>query len=323
MKTNPKGRQPLIERRPIRLDTEPDLFRSLNGTVDLRNGSLREDRIEDWITQQAVGAYVPGFKSALWEDFVFQVANEDAALYQFLQVWFGYCLTGSNRERKLAVFCGAESTEVDLMVSTVQEVMGANYALQATVNGIVDHARPGGAMELSRLIGKRLAVYRRSGDRMTLDDTSVKQLAGCVRIRGKLPYESIRQHRPTHKAVLIGDQSPAVCLNNQRLWRRILFVPFTSHFWDAAEGELGHPRREFDMLLPDKLVEEWHGVLGWMIEGAQFWYRHGLPIPPSVVAAGKACRLAASVKQAEAEPQHEPEASNDAPLSNENAGVSQ
>jgi putative DNA primase/helicase len=73
-----------------------------NGTLDLRTGSLRPHNPEDLITKLAPVEFDIKAKSPTFDRFLKQILV-DKELIRFVQRYLGYSLTGSTKERTMAV----------------------------------------------------------------------------------------------------------------------------------------------------------------------------------------------------------------------------
>ncbi|MDC6416658.1 hypothetical protein LOK85_12325 [Xylella fastidiosa subsp. multiplex] len=101
--------QSMLVVKAERLDTDPWLLNCANGTVDLRTGTLKAHRPEDYITRVVLVNYTPMPLHLSLKDTGAHHLRRRAGqqpLSDFLQRWFGYCATGSVREHKLAVMYG-------------------------------------------------------------------------------------------------------------------------------------------------------------------------------------------------------------------------
>jgi len=94
---------------PEELDTDPMLLNVENGTLDLRTGSLREHLPEDLIIKLASVKFDASAKAPRFSKFLKQIFGEDE-LIRFVQRFLGYSLTGSTKERALAVLYGVGKT---------------------------------------------------------------------------------------------------------------------------------------------------------------------------------------------------------------------
>jgi putative DNA primase/helicase len=112
---------------PEELDTDPMLLNVEHGTVDLRTGSLRSHLPEDLITKLAPVEFDAAANAPAFMKFVKQVLVDDE-LIAFVQRFLGYSLTGSTKERTMAVLHGVgkngNSTQVELFQGLLGDYSG-------------------------------------------------------------------------------------------------------------------------------------------------------------------------------------------------------
>jgi putative DNA primase/helicase len=77
---------------------------------------------------------------------------------------------------------------------------------------------------------------------------------------------------PEFKLIIAGNHKPSLLTVDEAIRRRVNLIPFTVTI----------PAAERDKDLPDKLREEWPGILKWAIEGCLQWRKYGLAAPMAV-----------------------------------------
>ena len=104
---------------------DPWLLATPGGTVDLRTGQLRPANQADHISR--ITAVTPSASHLLSSvaRFLTQATAGDQDLVDFLQRWFGYCLTGITREHSLLFVYGPGGNGKSVMLMTVAGIMGA------------------------------------------------------------------------------------------------------------------------------------------------------------------------------------------------------
>src|SRR5262249_44899289 len=75
------------------LDRDPWLLSCANGTLDLRDGTLRPHDAADLITLGTEVAYLPETPCPRWLQFLTEVFGGDDDLIAFIRRFIGYCLT--------------------------------------------------------------------------------------------------------------------------------------------------------------------------------------------------------------------------------------
>ncbi len=104
----------------------------------------------------------------------------------------------------------------------------------------------------------------------------MKQLTGGDTITARKLFKDFFQFDPTHKIILAVNHKPVIRGTDHANWRRIKLIP-----WTATIGEKEKP----DKHLPDKLRQEWPGILAWAVRGCLEWQRDGLKEPKQVTEA--------------------------------------
>ena len=118
--------EPGIPALPDTFDSDPWLLNVENGTIDLRNGELREHRREDYITKLAPVPYLPVCESECpeWEKFLYQVFEGNDEMIRFVQRAAGYSLSGLTKERCCFFLHGKGRNGKTTLVSTLQKTLG-------------------------------------------------------------------------------------------------------------------------------------------------------------------------------------------------------
>jgi putative DNA primase/helicase len=260
---------------PEELDTDPWLFNVENGTLDLRNGELREHRKEDFITKLAPVIFDPAATRPLWERFLRTVFNDNEALIRYLQRLVGYCLTGSTEEHILPFLYGIGANGKSTFCETILRLLGPDYAIKAAPDLLI--AKPAGTHPTERadLWGKRFVACIETEEGRRMAETLTKELTGGDRIRARRMREDFWEFTPTHHVWLAGNHKPTITGTDNGIWRRIKLIPFNVAIREPDQ----------DKKLPAKLVEELPGILNWALAGCLEWQRSGLREPPIVQAA--------------------------------------
>jgi putative DNA primase/helicase len=267
------------------LDANPWLLNCLNGTVDLRTGELRPHRREDHLTNLCPTNFNPDAGSYHFDRFLEGVFDGHGPTIDFMQRFFGYCLTGDVSEQILAVFHGVGSNGKSTLLNAIQDTLGPDYSMAAPPALLTAKKSERHPTELADLFGQRFVVSQETEDGNRLAESLVKQITGGDRIRARWMRENFWQFSPTHKLVLCTNHKPRVKGTDHAIWRRLVLIPFARKFWNPDKGETGPAELQQDKELPAKLKAEAEGILAWMVRGCLEWQRGGLLIPESVRAA--------------------------------------
>ncbi len=266
--------EPMIPVLPHQLDANSWLLNCLNGTLELRTGTLREHRREDLLTKCCPVEYDAEATCPRWIAFLSDVMAGNQALMDYLQRAVGYSLTGSVEEQCLFFLYGTGQNGKSTFLGVLQAMLG-DYAMQAIPELLIVRGNEQHPTERADLFGKRLVTTIEVESGKRLAEALVKQLTGGDRIRARRMREDFWEFEPTHKIWLAANHKPVIRGQDHAIWRRIRLIPFTVKIPDEKK----------DPTLFDKLKGELPGVLAWAVRGCQEWQRIGLAEPAEVTQA--------------------------------------
>ncbi len=264
-----------IAARAIDFDRDPWLLNVLNGTYDLRTGSLRPHDGGDLITKLAPVAFDPDAGAPLFGAMLVRIFAGRQTLIRFVQRFVGHALTGLTTEQVLLLLHGVGANGKSTFVEIVRALLG-DYAQTADFGTFLARDQAGVRNDLARLVGARLvsAVEMSRGGR--LDESVVKQVTGGDMITARFLFREHFEFRPAFKLVLVSNHKPKIRGTDYAIWRRVRLVPF----------EVIIPADERDPQLLHRIVTaELPGVLNWALEGCRLWQAEGLGEPDEIKAA--------------------------------------
>lgn len=267
--------EPGVPILPEAMDKDPWLFNCANGTVDLRTGTIRDHRQDDYLTKLCPTKFDPRAEAPVFQQFLRDIFADDAAIITFVHRLLGYSLTGDVREQVLAIWHGSGANGKSTLINAVSDTVGEDYVIKATRDLFMAKKGDSHPTQMARLFGKRLVVCVETADGSRLDEALVKELTGGDKIAARRMKEDYWEFTPTHKAILVTNHQPEIRGTDHAIWRRIRLVPFNERFEaDKQDKELGA-----------KLKAEAPGILAWLVQGCLEWQRHGLPVPEAVAEA--------------------------------------
>jgi putative DNA primase/helicase len=264
-----------IAASPTLFDSDPLLLGVTNGVVDLRTGTFRGARREDYIIKQADAAYDPNTTCPIWEKFLLRIFDGDTELIAFIQRAIGYSLTGCILEQCLFFLFGTGSNGKSTFTKFLEALLGT-YALKS-FSSLYTLAQNGRQPldEIARLVGKRFVTGSETEEGDDLAESRIKDMTGGDTLTGRELYCRAFNFQPTHKLWIYGNHRPNVRGNDHGIWRRIKLVPFRVQISE----------KEKDPDLGKKLWVERSGILNWAIKGCLEWQKHGLGDARAVVEA--------------------------------------
>jgi P4 family phage/plasmid primase-like protien len=259
---------------PAELDQAPLRLNCSNGTVNLVTGALAPHRREDLLTVMAGADYVPHDpkEAPLWTRFLSRV-QPDPEVRKFLQRLMGASILGEVREHILPVHIGTGRNGKGVFFETLISVLGS-YATTVPQDLLVERGQEHPTL-LATLYGRRLAIASETERGDVLPAARIKALCGGDTISCRRMREDYWTFAPTHQLQLQTNHLPRVTDTGAAVWARLLLIN-----WGVTI-----PDHEQDKSLKTKLWAERCQIMGWIVEGAMAYLRHGLDTPASVTAA--------------------------------------
>jgi P4 family phage/plasmid primase-like protien len=251
-------------------DADPWLLGTPGGVVDLKTGTLRDAKPEDFIsksTSVAPGGDCPTWKAALLRSF-----GGDKSMVDYMQRVLGSTLSGAILEQAMFFDYGDGANGKSLKNDTASAIL-ADYA--QTVKAELFTARRSDSTtdyHKVKLAGCRLAVANELERGATWNESLVKNLTGADTIVARDPGGKPFSFKPQFTLIMSGNHKPALQSVERNMRRRVRLIKFASI-----------PANEIDPDLPRKLKGELSGILQWMVEGCLEWQRRGFDDPESVV----------------------------------------
>ncbi|MCC6961607.1 MAG: hypothetical protein IT301_17300 [Dehalococcoidia bacterium] len=257
----------------IRWDDHPDLLAVANGVIDLRDGSFRPGRREDYLTTASEVPYDPAAECPRWTRFVNEITMGDVEVAEFLQRLAGYSLSGCANENIFVLLIGEGRNGKGKFLNLLRAVAGSELAATVRFAAFLSDARGDAFRDIADTVNARVVVSSETvGDGGEFDSQVLKSLTGSEDVVAAKKYGHAFRFRPRFTLWLLANHRPRVSDHTTAMWERMVIIPFYRQF--IGEDD--------DKNLETKLMGELSGVLNWMIEGAKDWYRDGLRIPDSI-----------------------------------------
>lgn len=263
-----------------RLNRHPMLFNVQNGTLDLETGELRRHARGDFLTQVAPVKCDVNADCPRWLSFLEEIMGGNQELVRFLRRLVGYALTGAIREHVLPILFGTGANGKSVFITTLQNLMGEDYAVQAPTGMLMLKKYESHPTEIAGLFAKRFVAAVETEGGNLISETLVKQLTGGDRLTARRMREDFWTFTPSHKIWLATNHKPSVHGTDEGIWRRLRLVPFNVTIPDSKK----------DLTLSEKHKGELPGILNWALQGCREWQEHGLDEPAEVTDATREYR---------------------------------
>ena len=187
----------------------------------------------------------------------------------YLQMVFGYCLSGSVSEQAVFLFQGEGGNGKSMLLTVIGKVLGDYSTVTPIETFLRDKNRTGAsaAPDVARLAGARMARASepRKGD--VLDEGRIKEFSSGEPMAVRELYGKFFEFEPQSKLFLSFNRTPSVYSDDDGTWRRIHVVPFSVQIPRDQ-------RRPFKLVERD-LLSEASGILNWMLDGWRMYEAAG------------------------------------------------
>jgi putative DNA primase/helicase len=265
--------EPDMSIRQTDLDKQKHLLGVKNGVANLRTGELIPNTPDLLITRYCSVNYVPDARGKKWPDFLAQIMLDEAKTIETLQRILGCTLTAATIEEILVIWYGFGANGKSVLANLIRYILG-DYAVTAPPS-LMSARRQGDNSprnDVAALAGARAAFINELSSDETLDEQTVKQLAGREPISARFLNKEFFEFEPTFTPILRTNHKPIIRGSDDGIWRRIVLIPFRAQF----TGDRCNPNVE------EELREEAEAILAWMVQGAIKWFKDGLYLSPTV-----------------------------------------
>jgi len=260
--------------------------------------TFRKHLRQDFCTKMMPVVYVPNADCPRFKNFL-EWMFPDPAVRKFLQTYFGLCLTGIVVRKILILFgegANGKSTLMRVLQYIFSEVLddrsaqvGQAYGLPVAFSTFAvgrDETAGGTRADLVPLKGARFVTASESNktgrkNGVKLDMARIKEMTGGDQTvaRGLYQTEAVK-FTSQAKIILQTNNLPQVDDDSDGAWERLKLIDCQAKVEEKDQDEQ----------LPEKLMQESSGILNWLLEGVQMYFRDGFHEPMSVRSATEAFR---------------------------------
>lgn len=251
------------------LDRDPYLLNAANGTVDLRDASIREHRKSDMITRTTGVKFDFEAKSSLWDRVLDDACGGDKELAVYLQHVAGYSLLGLPLERAFFFIYGPPGTSKSTVIDALHAAFGG-YVEEADFDTWLQKPQVGGNRgDLVRLSGARLVTSREAKPGAKWDETLIKRITGGDPLTVAAKYENEVSFRPQFSLLFAANDAPTAREDDDGFWARMRRIPLT-HTIPAEKQDRKLKQR---LMLPENA----QAILSWAVKGCASYLANGFP----------------------------------------------
>lgn len=255
-------------------DKDPYLFAVANGVVELRTGTFREGKRDDFITMHSPVKYDAAAIPTVFDKFFDEIFLNRADLSRYVLKGLGYSMTGDTRERCLFLMCGKGNNGKSVLSRVVSAIIG-DYAKSTPSETLSTTREEGPRNDIARLATSRFVTASETHMRRGVAEEMLKRITGKDVMVARYLRQEFFEFVPQFKLWLSCNHKPPIQGTDAAIWGRIPLIPFDAEFKDKNE----------DKELDAKLDAELPGILNRLIEGCLLWQKEGLQLPECVRAA--------------------------------------
>jgi putative DNA primase/helicase len=271
------GRLPEVQVEPDDIEPHRHLLNFQNGTVDLRDGSLRPHDPADRITHVANVDYVPSARSPRWDQFLDEIFPGEPELQAYYQRFLGMGISGETRDHKLGVWYGSHGRNgKGATIRTLKAAFGTELVadkFMAPIENIRDGSNP--EQLQAQLFSARLVFFQEGTPDAPIKTALLKAWSGGDSVDARRLYSMPFTYTPRFNVVLATNNLPQFNTGGEALWARTQALLFGQSFAGREDPELE----------PTVQGPEAEGVAAWVVRGAMDYYANGLQAPQAVLAA--------------------------------------
>ena len=207
-------------------DAHTMIFNAVNGTIDLTTGELLKHNTDNLITKRAACEMAPvGSEHPLWSAFLDRIFDGNVELQQFIQRWFGYCLTGSVLEHAFVFGHGSGGNGKGTMLNTIAWIF-SDYATVADMGTLIASKSERHPTDIAKLHGARLVTAQETQQGRQGDEAKIKAMTGGDRLTGRFIHQDFFDFEPTFKLFVAGNHMPTIENVDYAMQRQFNLVPF-------------------------------------------------------------------------------------------------
>lgn len=260
-------------------DGHDKLLTVRNGIIDLESGVIFPHDKNLYLTSFCDVDFFPNAFScnSAFATFISSICCGNVELMNFLQICFGYAITGETKEQKIFFLHGEGSNGKTTLVEAIGEVI-SSYSKHIPIEvltGLSDNlsgAKP--SPELAQTPNIRTIFTSEPNEGSCLNEGLVKLLTGGSKICVRQLYGEPFELKPKFKIFIDTNHLPQIRGGEYAIQRRLCVIPFHATFSGT----------NMDRFLPEKLKsqQEKEAILAWLVKGAVRYYHEGLRMPPMI-----------------------------------------
>lgn len=253
------------------------LFNTATGTLNLRDGSLRQFDKNDYITLTSEVEVADNDDCPLFKDTLKGIFLGDDVLIRYVQKVLGSSLLGERKKsQEFYLFLGVEgSNGKSTLMNTIAKALGSYVACTSAHTWMQKREDDSAAAspDLAELINARLVLAAELPRGKSFNENRIKSFTGGDKMTTRSLYENVITFDPIGTLILSSNHRPRISADDNSMWRRNRSIPFNAKFSKTDAGE--H--------LEENLEKELPQILRWLVDGCLAYQAEGIREIPQAV----------------------------------------
>jgi putative DNA primase/helicase len=210
----------------------------------------------------------------VFRDFIGSVWNDDREVIDYVQMLLEYSISGDYSQSIFVVATSPGSSGKSVLMNAMRYVFGDYFATLHKDVIIEGKTASRGAADpnLVALMGKRLAMCKKTASMAKLDESVVKYLTGGSEVTARDLFEKPRTFILMAKIIICTNHPPSFDGSDWSMLRRLIYLIFPNCYVgpDKYDPENRPDHRLADVTLNDRLKTEdvKTEILWWLVQGA-------------------------------------------------------
>lgn len=246
----------LVAEREIDVAPNKALICLENGTLDTNTYQLIEHSPKNWLQTKIPAPWNPDATCERWQQFLLEIFRDDPDRQQkidFIQEWFGYCLTPDASQHKFVWMVGAGGNGKSVLLNVLTYLVGRNNVSHAYME------RLDRGCVRAELEGKLVNISAEMSADATIADGYFKAIVSADIVEAERKFKPSFSFRPYVRLIGATNHLPRLLDLSDGFFRRAIILTFNRQF-GAHEQDAG---------LEEKLLAELPGILVWSMDGLQ------------------------------------------------------
>ncbi len=255
------------------LDVNQYLICTDSGTINLKDGSIRDNMKEDYMSQ-STSCGISFEEPKLWLKTLNEFFEGDEELLHYFHKALGYSMSDLCVEQCMFIVQSDGNSGKSMLFDIIRTILGS-YSIVASSSLITEsdyQSKDNNKEEIARLKGKRFVIIDEIDNGAKGNERLIKDLtSGLTPLIGRFLYAGSFEYVFRGKIWLLTNYDFIIKGTDKGIWRRIVKLPIKSDFTGKE-----------DKFLREKLLEEAPQILGWLLEGFRLYMKEGLKKPKCI-----------------------------------------